>query len=948
MECERKDLLIDPSHATLSIAAEADVAHAESLGVSNGSQHTSLLVESGLSFNYPNPAGRSSHQSHAALPHPAAHHLSQSQSRPPRGHRSGAASGARRAGDQVISESSRQALRNKLLQRSQSIDSLSGRSSASPSNLPVAMQYQQSAAAAASAAARGNINSSKGGSGSVRGADVCARADTRAQLQRTINARHTGHGGRSGAPTKQLECGGREESKELTGGNVKRYSNQCSNEDSASTDTAHSPAPAPALVSAIVSSADASGAAAGAMRTTQTPCAQSSAMPLLMPVPLPMSAVSVVIGGNGSLNLIRPFVQVPTIIFANRLPILTAQPQPQPHESALSPVALSPPTGVPVPVSLPVSSSVPQLPNGTTLNGLIKTSVNANVNANAPAPALHRQQSSYATTEAALPNGGATHKPLPISSSASSFSSTSGKGLSLLAAAAEFAELMDTPTPKKESASSHVAVVPAAATAASSRQAASQSRSSFASTAAKPAPGVGGRQQQEAQSHARSTAAACASAAAGGLSQATPGSGRAPPLEKPPKLERSQSEEPSQKLIKMEAPPMTPTTEQSPAWRVIPVGPWPTTAGNASIAIPLSVLQLVGSAPSAAAAGAPGQPQPPAQNHQALSSAAAAAQSNVLGGASTASGTPSQAAGASGLMATPRQDLVCQLCTKRFNTTQEFYLHEKAHSIQPQHKCAFCGAAYTKAAHLQRHQKSQNHMPSAAAQTASHPVKLNPEENKSSSSSRVLLNNHHVELVGQAFASAAAEAAPSEGSEPKAAAGRSDSVCSSLSDAEPEPSQSRASSGASERPEIAGLSAVLEAGHPRPRDPRPFRCEVCEKGFRVQGHLTKHLRSKAHVDRERLQARPAPGGGAHMPPVAQFVPHTANMAQLVVSTTAANGNAHATDSNSSGSDSSGYASAVGAATSNDFVLLTASSRSSLVANGSTADETEEEIVVDDV
>ena len=935
MECERKDLLIDQSHATLSIAAEADVALADSLGESNGLQHSSLLAESGLSFNYPHPAGRSSHRSHTAFPQPAAHSLSQSQSqsRPPRGHRNGAASGARRAGDQVISESSRQALRNKLLQRSQSIDSLSGRSSASPSNFPVVVQHQQSTAAAsasASACARGNISSSKyGGSGSVRGADVCARADTRAQLQRTINARN-----RSGAAANQFEC--REQPKELTSG--KRYSNQCSNEDSASTDTAHSAA----LMSAIIPSVDASGAAAGAMATPQSqtqtarPGAQSSAMPLLMPMPMPMplSAVSVVIGGNGSLNLIRPFVQVPTIIFANRLPILTAQP----HESALSPLALSPPAAAPV--SLPVSYSAPQLPNGTTLNGLIKTSVNANTNVNATAPfaALQRQQCSYVTTEAALPNGGSTHKPLPISSSASS-SSTSGKGLSLLAAAAEFAELMD--TPKKEPACSQVAF---AASAASSHQAVSQSRSSFSSTAAKAAPGAGGLQQQ-AQTHARPTAAACTSAAAGGLSQATTGSGRAPPLEreKPPKLERSQSEEPSQKLIKMEATPMTPTTAQSPAWRVIPVGTWPTAAGNTSIAIPLqSVLQLV--APSQPQP----QPQPPAQSHQALSSAVAAAQSNVLGGASTAAGAPSQAAGAAGLVATPRQDLVCQQCAKRFNTAQEFYLHEKAHSIQPQHKCSVCGMAYTKAAHLQRHQKSQNHMPSApaAAQTASHPVKLNPEENKSS---RVLLNNHHVELVGQAFASAAAEAAPSEGSEPKAAAGRSDSVCSSLSDAEPvEPSQSRASSRARERPEIAGLSAVLEAGHPRPRDPRPFRCEVCEKGFRVQGHLTKHLRSKAHVDRERLQPRPAAGGGAHMPLAAQFVPATANMAQLVVSTTAANGNAHATDSNSSGSDSSCYAAAVGAPTSNGFVLLTGSSRTSLVANGSTADETEEEIVVDDV
>ena len=29
--------------------------------------------------------------------------------------------------------------------------------------------------------------------------------------------------------------------------------------------------------------------------------------------------------------------------------------------------------------------------------------------------------------------------------------------------------------------------------------------------------------------------------------------------------------------------------------------------------------------------------------------------------------------------------------------------------------------------------------------------------------------------------------------------------------------------------------------------PRPFKCTDCSKGFRYQGHLDKHLRSKSHM-----------------------------------------------------------------------------------------------------
>lgn len=30
-------------------------------------------------------------------------------------------------------------------------------------------------------------------------------------------------------------------------------------------------------------------------------------------------------------------------------------------------------------------------------------------------------------------------------------------------------------------------------------------------------------------------------------------------------------------------------------------------------------------------------------------------------------------------------------------------------------------------------------------------------------------------------------------------------------------------------------------------DPRPYKCEICQVGFRVSGHLYKHYRSKAHL-----------------------------------------------------------------------------------------------------
>ncbi|GAA51666.1 zinc finger protein 40 [Clonorchis sinensis] len=33
----------------------------------------------------------------------------------------------------------------------------------------------------------------------------------------------------------------------------------------------------------------------------------------------------------------------------------------------------------------------------------------------------------------------------------------------------------------------------------------------------------------------------------------------------------------------------------------------------------------------------------------------------------------------------------------------------------------------------------------------------------------------------------------------------------------------------------------------RPRDPRPYKCSVCQVGFRVTGHLHKHYRAKSHL-----------------------------------------------------------------------------------------------------
>ncbi|KAG5454401.1 hypothetical protein CSKR_107213 [Clonorchis sinensis] len=47
--------------------------------------------------------------------------------------------------------------------------------------------------------------------------------------------------------------------------------------------------------------------------------------------------------------------------------------------------------------------------------------------------------------------------------------------------------------------------------------------------------------------------------------------------------------------------------------------------------------------------------------------------------------------------------------------------------------------------------------------------------------------------------------------------------------------------------EVRRNSTTTTTNSSRPRDPRPYKCSVCQVGFRVTGHLHKHYRAKSHL-----------------------------------------------------------------------------------------------------
>lgn len=40
---------------------------------------------------------------------------------------------------------------------------------------------------------------------------------------------------------------------------------------------------------------------------------------------------------------------------------------------------------------------------------------------------------------------------------------------------------------------------------------------------------------------------------------------------------------------------------------------------------------------------------------------------------------------------------------------------------------------------------------------------------------------------------------------------------------------------------------MMSTQGPVVKNPRPFECADCQVGFRIHGHLAKHLRSKMHI-----------------------------------------------------------------------------------------------------